>query len=415
MNLRPLVANYVMRPAWSPADLRLWHRVERSLPRGSRSSDSGPYPIAKNPPLYYALMTIPYRAFVWLPVLKRLLVLRLFNALFYLATIALVWLIAGDVFGPVRWKQTLAAGAVALEPQLAFMSAMINADSLLIALTTGVLYACVRLVLRGPSLARVVLPSVLAAAAVLTHGRGLVTLPLLLVALVATWIKYRPAGRQTLTFAAAGIAPLGVALLAYVLFARGAGTSSLYGGQVGELTTKAGFKLGQFLSTFWNFYFEKFAALPEHLGPKWGYRQVFIEQFYGAFGSEEVTITKRGSDIMQALSAIGLVGLLAAIVVRRRELVRAWPVVVVLLTLLVTQIVFLQYTNYRALLDDGGTRVLLVGRYLLPMVALFGLAIAFTAGALPRRWGPPVGAAILAVGVIASLAGIGITTFRFDA
>jgi Predicted membrane protein (DUF2142) len=165
LNLGPLTGNLFERPAWTSADLGLWHRAERSLPRGSRANGSGPNPIAKNPPLYYAVMSVPYRAFVWLPLLKRVFVLRLFNALFYLATVALVWLIAGEVFGRVRWKQMLAAGAVALEPQLAFMSAVINADSLLIALTTGFLLTALRLVRRGPSVARVLLPSALAGAA----------------------------------------------------------------------------------------------------------------------------------------------------------------------------------------------------------------------------------------------------------
>ena len=100
-------------------------------------------------------MAIPYRVFVWLPLLKRLFVLRLFNALCFLATIALTWLWPGEVFGRVRWKQTLAAGVVALEPQLAFMSVGDQPDSLLIALTTAFLLMALRLVIRGPSAGRV--------------------------------------------------------------------------------------------------------------------------------------------------------------------------------------------------------------------------------------------------------------------
>src|ERR1700736_5083203 len=87
LNLRPLIGNGSERPAWSGVDLSLWHQVERSMPRGSRANGSSPNPIAKNPPLYYAVMAIPYRMFVWLPLLKRVFVLRLVNALFYLATI----------------------------------------------------------------------------------------------------------------------------------------------------------------------------------------------------------------------------------------------------------------------------------------------------------------------------------------
>jgi len=133
LNLRPLIGDLGARPAWGPADLQLWRAAERALPKGARANASGPNPIASNPPLYYALMAVPYRLFVWLPLLKRIFLMRLFGGLLYLATVALTWLIAGEVFGRVRWKQMLAAGAVALEPQLAFMSATINADNLLIA------------------------------------------------------------------------------------------------------------------------------------------------------------------------------------------------------------------------------------------------------------------------------------------
>jgi 4-amino-4-deoxy-L-arabinose transferase-like glycosyltransferase len=416
LNLLQLITNSISRPAWSAPDLSLWHRVERGLPHGARTNGAGPNPIAKNPPLYYAVMSVPYRVFVWLPLLKRVFVLRLFNALFYLATIALVWLIAGELFGPVRWKQTLAAGAVALEPLFAFMSAVINPDSLLILLTTAFLFAALRLVRRGPSVARVLAPSALAAGAVLTHGRGLATLPVLGVALLVAWIKYRPAIRETVTLAAAAAAPVGAAFLVYTLFGRGAGSSAVYGGQVAELTNKAGFKLGQFLSGVWDFYFAKFASLPEHLVPKYGkygYRLLFIEQYYGDFGSLDVALPKHLADFMQGISAVGILGFLAAVVARWRALIRAWPAVVVLVAFLVTTIGFLHYVDYRALLNNGATYPLVVGRYLLPMIALFGLAIAFTVGALRDRAGALVGGAILGFGSVLSLTAMGLTLWRF--
>jgi 4-amino-4-deoxy-L-arabinose transferase-like glycosyltransferase len=414
LDLSPTIGNLSSRPAWSSADLTFWHEVERALPKGSRADGVGPNPIAKNPPLYYAIMSIPYRMFVWLPLLKQLFVLRLFNALCYLASIALTWLIAGEVLGRVRWKQTLAAGVVALEPQLAFMSAVINADNLLIALTTGFLLAALRLVKRGPSMARVLICSGLAAAAVLTHGRGLVTLPVLAVALSAAWIRHRPPIRETLARGGAAAATVGAALTAYLLFGRASGGGSLYGGQVTELNSGS-FNLRQFLSSIYQFYFPRLPSLHSRIGPEYGYRQVFIDTFYATFGSLEVTFRQRIYDMLQVLSAIGLLGLYTACVVRWRALRRAWPSVTVMLTLLLTTIFFLHYVSYRALLGDGGSDPLIVGRYLLPMVSLFGLAIAFTVSSLPRRAGPLLAAAILSVGVLLSLGGIAITAARFYA
>jgi hypothetical protein len=90
-------------------------------------------------------------------------------------------------------------------------------------------------------------------------------------------------------------------------------------------------------------------------------------------------------------------------------------VVVLMLALLVLSIGFLQYVSYRALLGNGGSDPLITGRYLLPLVSLFGLAVAFTVGCLPRRIAPLIGAVILAIGVLLSLDAIGITMARFYA
>ena len=208
---------------------------------------------------------------------------------------------------------------------------------------------------------------------------------------------------------------MGVAFLAYFLFARGAGTTALYGGQFGQLNTKTGFKLGQFLSGVWNFYFERLVNLPEHFGPRTGYRQIFIEQFYGQFGSLDTALPSGIVLVLRDLSTLGIVGLCAAVIARRRQLLREWPTVVVLLALLVTMLGFLHYVNYRGMLGTGGKSQLWVGRYMLPMVALFGLAIAFSIGTLPRRWGPLVAAVILGLGVVIVITGISLSVSRFYA
>lgn len=414
LNLRATMGNLTSRPAWSTGDLSFWDEAERHLPNGSRENGSGPNPIAKNPPLYYLVMAVPYRLFAWLPLLQQLFVLRLFNAFCYLATIILTWLIAGELFGRERWKQTLAAGAVALEPQLAFLSAVINADNLLIALTTAFLFSALRLVRRGPSMANVLTCAGIASAAVLTHGRGLITLPVLAIAFVAGLIRFRPSARETFARGVAAIIAVSVAFGAYLAFGRSTGSGSLYGGQVSQLNSGS-FNFRQFLSSVYQFYFSKLPSLQTRIGPEYGYRQVFINTFFATFGSLEVMFKQRVYDSLQVLSSLGLLGFYTACVVNVRRLLRSWPSVLVMVSLLLTTLVFLHYASYRALLGNGGGDPLIVGRYLLPMVSLMGLAIAFTAGALPRRFGVLLGAAILSLGVLLSLGSIAITAARFYA
>lgn len=413
-NLRATMGNLGSRPAWSAADLQLWRKAERELPKGSRANGDGPNPIAKNPPLYYAVMAVPYRLLIWLPLLKRLFVLRLFNAIFYIATIILTWLIAGELFGRTRWKQALASGAVALQPQLASMSAVINADNLLIALTSAFLFATLRLVRRGPTTPSVLTCAALASATVLTHGRGLVTLPVLAVAYLAAWFRFRPSARQTLTRGGAATAVLAAGFGTYFVLSRSSAGGSLYGGEVSGFNS-GGFNLRQFLSSIYQFYFPKLPSLQSRIGPEYGYRQVFINTFYAIFGSLEIMFKQWVYDTLQVLSALGLVAFYTACVTNARRLQRAWPAVTVMLMMLLTTLFFLHYVSYRALLGDAGQDPLIVGRYLLPIVSLFGVAIAFTAGALPRRAGALLGAAILSLGVLLSLGSIAITAGRFYA
>jgi hypothetical protein len=171
----------------------------------------------------------------------------------------------------------------------------------------------------------------------------------------------------------------------------------------------------QFVTSIYQFYFTRLSAQAPRIGPAYGYRQVFITTFYGAFGSLEVTFARRIYDALQVCSAVGLLGLYTAVVTRWRRLRQAWHLVLVLLSLLVTNVFFLHYVSYRALLSNGGRDPLIVGRYLLPMVALFGLAIAFTVGALPPRLARLTAALILTAGVLLSLGAVGVTVGRFYA
>jgi hypothetical protein len=236
--------------------------------------------------------------------------------------------------------------------------------------------------------------------------------PVLFVSVVVAWLHHRPARGVVLRTGASAIAGLGATFLAYLLFERAAGGTALYGGQVHALNSGR-FNFRQFITSIYQFYFGRLTSLQPPLGPPYGYRQVFIDTFYGTFGNLEVSFRPRVYDLLQLLSAVGLVSLYTACIAGWRKLWRNWPAVTLMVALVVTLLLFLHYVSYRALLGDHGSDPLIVGRYLLPMVSLFGLAIAFTVGSLPRRAGVLVGAVILSIGALLALGGIGITAARF--
>lgn len=397
------------RPAWSALDVRQWAAFERGLPARARSDGDGADPVAKNPPLYYAYASAAYLASPSRSLFARLLASRLAGVLLFVLTVGLTWLAASELT-PRRWVRVLATGVVALEPQLAFMSGIVNADILLVAIWTAFVALAARTLRRGPTAARTLGLFALAAASALTHGRGLALLPPLAVVWGLAWWRFRPPLRAALRWSAAGAALLAAALVALRLFASGSGGGTLYGGQT-DYIHQAGFKLGQFLAFVWRFYFPGLPGMPARIGPDYGFRQMFVETFYGAFGSLDVRYSARVYGVLHLATLLGLAALAVALVARRRELRAQWPTVLGLATVGASLVALLHLVSYLSLL--GSSDPLIVGRYALPLIGLLGLAVAFVASSLPRRLGPLLAAAVLAGGVALQLGGLALTVGRF--
>src|SRR4051812_16640395 len=135
-NLRRLIGNVSARPAWGTADRDAFDAVARRFTHADRSNGSGPNPLAKNPPLYYAYEAVPYWLFHWTDVVRRELALRLASVLLCVVTVGLTWLIAAELTSR-GWVRFTAAAVVALLPQLSFIGATVNPDALLAAVSTA--------------------------------------------------------------------------------------------------------------------------------------------------------------------------------------------------------------------------------------------------------------------------------------
>jgi 4-amino-4-deoxy-L-arabinose transferase-like glycosyltransferase len=405
LGLRAMQGNPYARPMWGAADERRWEQLEGDRRPGERSDGEGPNFAAKNPPLYYAYEAVAYRLSPDTSLFGRLLAARLASVLLLVATVALTWVAISELTQR-GWARVLAAGVVALQPQLAFIGAIVNPDILLTALWTAFVALSIRTLRRGRTTGRLVGLCALAALAALTHGRGLALLPPLAVVLVLAWWRERPPS-HVLRRWLAGAAALLAAVAVVLVVGRG---RSLYGGQLAAFQD-SGFDPRQFVSHVWQFYFPPLPTMQPRLGPDYGFRQVFVETFYGTFGSLDVHLPARVYALLQVASVLGLLALYTAVVVRRRELRERGAVLLGLASIALSGIVFLHLASYLALLD--GPDPVIVGRYLLPLIALFALAIAFVATSLPRRLGPIFAAVVLASGVLLQLAGLGLTVARF--
>jgi hypothetical protein len=117
-------------------------------------------------------------------------------------------------------------------------------------------------------------------------------------------------------------------------------------------------------------------------------------------------------DFLQLGVAIGLVVFYTQVVWFRERILAHWRSGLVLGTMCLSLLLLLHISAYRDL-HSNPNDPLITGRYLLPLIALFGLAIAFVCAHLPRRIGPPIAALLLGTGVLLQLSGLGMTVVRF--
>jgi Predicted membrane protein (DUF2142) len=412
--LRSLRGVPAARPAWSEAEEERWREVEASLDDEASGDGLGPNAVAQNPPLYYALETIPYHLAPGGSFFNRFYVTRLASAVFYLAIVGLMWLIAAELFRPL-WARTLATAVVALHPKLAMLGGVVNPDILLALAWTAFIYAGLRILRHGPSRGRLAGAGAAAAVAVLTHGRGLAIVAPLVVLLVIAYIRWRPPRREALYGVALSVGLLALGLLAVVvLTSAGPGGGGVYGGEVSRLGAR-GFNVREFLSYLWQFYLPRPGFLEEAIGPAgYGFREVYIKSFYGDFAWLEIEYPRFAVDLLQIATVLLLFGLYTVAVRRLDAVRRAWPVITFLLVTAVALILVLHVSSYRDLLVNPNDP-LFTGRYLFPLVSILAIGVTTVVMALPRRLAPLAAGAVVATGVVLQLSALGMTFVRFYA
>jgi 4-amino-4-deoxy-L-arabinose transferase-like glycosyltransferase len=405
-NLNQLAGVADARPAWSKLEERRFDdTLERLGPKAAKDG-SGPNPLGKNPPLYYAYEAVPYYVGSVGSFWDRLTVMRLSSGLLFLVGVVLTWLAASELFART-WPRVIATGCFALLPQMTALSGTINADNLLICVWTAFTYVALRLAHRGPTARRILALCTLAGASLLTHGRGTAILPALLVVVIVAMVRFRPARLQMARVLAPGLLALLAIVLAYRFLL--APSTGAYGGEVS--THGGSLSITGFIGTAWQFYLPRLPFMDPSQGAGYGYRQVFIESFFGRFATLEVGYPKVVYDLIQGLCFIGLCLLAATIAGRWATLRARWPEVVTVAAIAVSMIGLLNLASYRALVISNDP--LITGRYLLPIAAIFGLVIAWTLTSLRPRASALLGTFVLTGLFALNLGGLMLSFARF--
>jgi 4-amino-4-deoxy-L-arabinose transferase-like glycosyltransferase len=381
-------------PSWSPSTFRRYVVASGSY---SHSDGGGPNPISTNPPLYYLYADIAYLADSGGNAFGELYAIRIFNVLLLVATTVAGWLLAGEILGRRRLAQVTCAAVVGLTPMTTFISTAVNPDALMIVLWSYALWLGARVINHGARRRDMVGLCAVAAAAVLTKATSYALLPPVLIAL-ALGIGQRPGPGRWRNARADLVISLSV--LAAPIIAWLGLTVALNRPAVNKIADTAAaqpFKVRQLLSYVWQFYlprlpfltrFRQTAGLPVY--------DIWLKQVWGAFGWLDVGLPAWAYAFLASVTGAVLIpatAIGAVDVVRSRR----WQVPAFLTLTALALLAFLHISDYRSIIAGQGP--LLQGRYLLPIVGLFGLACAFVLSRAPRR----VQAGLCSVVVVALL------------
>ena len=400
---------------WSSPEAKpVWNAAAASATRArsarlSRSDGGGLTPSATYPPLYYATALLAYYAGTGGDEFDRLNLVQLWGVVLLLATVIGAWLLAGEVFGRRPLLQLLTAAVAGLQPMSTFISTSVSPDALLLALWTFTLWAGCRVIKRGAVERDVTLLSALTAAGILTKQTGYALVPAVALAIWLGWRRRPDAERG----GAARVLGRAVMVPALVVVGWLVIEQSLHHAalsttpQTGALAQSPATFLLHFFDYLWQFYLPRLPGQELYQVPSLGLlpwpRQLFglplwnvwIREGWGVFGWVDVYMPGWIYGVLAAVTATVVFGVGAAIV-RFRDRLRlslvAYFGVVTLSLLAVLHVV--EYQDLRS-----GLGPFIQGRYVLPLVSLFGLGAAVIVARLPLRARGPV----VAVGVVSLL------------
>ena len=385
-------------PSWHPSQSRKLHRDLRALePTGV---DNEAVEAVNNPPLYYALEAIPYRAARSLDALDRLFVMRLFSALLGALTVAFTFLFLRELLPRTPWAWTVGALAVAFQPLFAFMAGGVSNDNLTYTCGAVLVYLLARMFRRGLSPALGVAQGAVAIAGMLakTSFVGMVV-GVAVGVVLAAWRaapERRPrAVRGALTAGGVvGVPAVGWVILNQVAFGRS--LTTLTSGLFAHSPTAT---IGGNVSYLWQFFLPKLWFMSDRFGsyPFW---QVYVEGFVGRFGWALVDFPGWVNWLGAAVYLVVL-GLAGVALARGRVLWRRWPELVTYAGLVVGLLAVVGTAGYRYKVATNLS--LEQARYLLPLIALYGGLVAVAAVGAGVRWGRAVGAFLVALAMGHSL------------
>jgi hypothetical protein len=370
-------------------------KLEHDLALPYQRTGSGEAGVAASePPLYYAIESIPYDLEKSGTILDRLALMRLLSALFAGVTALFAYLFLREALPGARWAWTVGGLGVALGPLLAEMSGAVNPDALLFAVSAALFYCLARGFRRGitPGLA-IALGAVLAVG-FMTKLNFLGLLPGALLGLVVLCAREARSSRRT-AYRCLGLA-LAVAaspMLLYIVVNVASGRPSVGSLQSAIALNGTRGSLLEELSYIWQFYLPRLPGMTPYFHGFSTTRVYWFDGMVGLYGWLDTMFPVWVYSV--ALIPAGLIAvLLVRALVQERHALRSRAVEVgVYLAVSLGLLAIIGADDY--IHKNPGEYA--EPRYLLPLLALWGAMLALAARGAGRRWGPAVGALIVAL------------------
>ena len=350
---------------------------------------------APQPPLYYALETIPYYLGSGGTLLDQLALMRLLSALMAGLTALFAFLFLREALPAVPWAWTVGGLCTALAPLVGFISGAVNPDAMLCAVSAALFYVLARAFRFGLTPRLAVAIGAVTAIGFLTKLNFVGLVPGIGLALVLlTRRAARTSRRSALGSLALALALGGCPVVVYVLVnllshhatlglaSRGV---SQTGGHAGSLLDEAEY--------IWQSYLFRLPGMPNDFPGIVAIRQLWFDRLVGVYGwldtyfpgwVYELALVPAG--LLTALCVRELVRVRGSLRARAGELLSYTAIGAGLLALIGTD----SYLEFPAVPGAYSEP-----RYLLPLAVLFAAALALAARGAGRRWGPAVGTLIV--------------------
>jgi hypothetical protein len=399
--LNPQVRWYPERRTISSAaqERRLRHDMDLTL---SRDNGGHAGVAASQPPLYYALEAIPYRLGAGGTLLDQLELMRLMSALMAGCTALFGYLFAREALPGARWAWTVAGLGVALMPLFGLMSGGVNPDALLYAVSAALFCLLARGFRRGLTWRLAVALGATLAIGFLTKLNFLGLAPGATLGLVVLALREARAGgapspatsrrvpwRELALALAIGFSPVVVFVTVNALShhpALGFVSSSL------AISNPHESLLGE-LEYIWQLYLPRLPAMTDYFPGISPVRQIWFDRLVGQYGWLDTSfpgwVDLFALILAAPIAALGLRSLWSSRGALRGRL--AELAVYAVVGAGVMALVGADSYAHLALTSGGYVEP----RYLLPMLSLYGGALALAARGAGRRWGPSVGALIV--------------------